>query len=475
MGRRPEDAAGSTEGIIRVAYGARLQEVFRFLRAQDNLSAALNAGRQAIVYFVEAQAFDRVANFGLSVIINSGAPMLIGGLLPHLQVAARSAPPGRDGWRCNQILADALDNAGRSEESLPFFERAAAMAKSAAEAAEKDAGEIWEDYSSIVGNWSIALQNVGDSFTARQRQLERGEALRKAQAPAYGVISSELEILRMDIREGKAAEVLGDVESRVAKMADWWRRSRAGESVPEAPWPDLLAQLYLNALYTDREARVALEDWEGARNRTSEVVELITAVGHPRENIAIEFRNHATLLAQLRRYPEAKAALEWCLGVFENDPVNLARTRFALSEILDQLEDVPQAIVQMRRALAIFDTMPNPQDRCGCHNNLAVLLDRSKPPATAEADRHRLAALVYGLVGTLGEGLKAIFANFVDHNSSFPAGAAPATPRLAELLAAPAFQALNSWLCQRSVDTSDLQSNIDRFLELAQQAGLKQK
>jgi hypothetical protein len=135
---------------------------------------------------------------------------------------------------------------------------------------------------------------------------------------------------------------------------------------------------------------------------------------------------------------------------------------------------MPQAVVQLRRALEIYNTMPHPDNRCACHNNLAVRLDRSKPPATAEADRHRLAALVYSLVAALGERRKAVFSNFVDHYSRFPAGEAPATPRLAELLSDPTFQALNSWLRQRSVDISELQSNINRVLEQLQQAELKQ-
>jgi hypothetical protein len=102
MQQRSEDRASSTENEIRIEYGNRLQYLFRNLRAQDNFSAALNAGRQALVYFVEAQAFNRVADFGLSVIIN-GAPRELSGLLPHLQAAAESAPQGRDGWRCNMI------------------------------------------------------------------------------------------------------------------------------------------------------------------------------------------------------------------------------------------------------------------------------------------------------------------------------------------------------------------------------------
>jgi hypothetical protein len=170
--------------------------------------------------------------------------------------------------------------------SLLFFERAAAMAKTAAEAAGEEASKIWEDYATIVGNWAIALRNVGDAFASRQRQLERGEALRKAHAPAVSVISSEVEILRLDIREGNAAQVLGEVESRVAKMAEWWSRSRAGESVPEAPRQHL-AHLYLNAINADREARVALEDWEGALRRTDETVEVQRAVGYSAENIAM--------------------------------------------------------------------------------------------------------------------------------------------------------------------------------------------
>ena len=46
-------------------------------------------------------------------------------------------------------------------------------------------------------------------------------------------------------------------------------------------------------------------------------------------------------------------------------------------------------------------------------------------------------------------------------------------PRVAELLADPAFRSLKNWLGQRTVGVAEVQTAVDRALEAARQAALK--
>ena len=111
------------------------------------------------------------------------------------------------------------------------------------------------------------------------------------------------------------------------------------------------------------------------------------------------------------------------------------------------------------------------------HNNLAIYLERSATPsALAEAPRHQLAALVYHLVSGLGQQLQTSLRNYtIDFRRARAAGTPPAIPRLAELLADPAFRPLDDWLRRRAVSMDELQAKVDQFLEMARQAAMKEE
>jgi hypothetical protein len=132
MEQRPEDRGELTENAIRLAYAERLEAVFRALLHQ-NMTAALQAGSRAVVYCVQAEAWDRLGGFASWVITSTRDPRLLEGLIPHLKTAAESAPEGEPRWRCLCFLADALRLGGRPDASLPFYEQAAAQARAAAE------------------------------------------------------------------------------------------------------------------------------------------------------------------------------------------------------------------------------------------------------------------------------------------------------------------------------------------------------
>ncbi len=104
-------------------------------------------------------------------------------------------------------------------------------------------------------------------------------------------------------------------------------------------------------------------------------------------------------------------------------------------------------------------------------------LERSGTPADlAEAPRHQLSALIYRLVAGLGQSLQTSQENYaIDVRRAHAAGTPLAVPRVAELLADPAFDPLDRWLRQRQENVDELQADVDRFLEQARQAALEQQ
>jgi tetratricopeptide (TPR) repeat protein len=181
------------------------------------------------------------------------------------------------------------------------------------------------------------------------------------------------------------------------------------------------------------------------------------------------------VLPNLGRDGEAQAELEACLQIFQKDPAKRATVISSLAGLFDHRGDLPQAITQERRALAIRDQLPDPSDRANSHNNLASCLARSATPsALAEAPRHKLAGLVYQLVSGLGQQLQTTLRNYaIDFRRARAAGTPPAIPRLAELLADPAFRPMGDWLRRRGADVNEVQATMDQFLDMARQAAMK--
>ncbi len=472
MDQQPQDRGEWTENAIRLAYAERLEVVFKALQRQ-NMTAALQAGSRALAYCVQAEAWDRLGGFASWVVTSTQDPRLLKGLIPHLQSAAESAPEGEPRWRCLCSLADALRN---GDASLPFYEQAATLARAVAEAGGESSPQAWADLAAITGNWASALVITGNLGAARQRQLEAAEAHKKAGCPQVNVIASELEVLRIDIMQGQVETALPKVEARLAQVAAWWQRHRSGQPVPEAPNAESLARAYLSTLDIARQADFAREDWASALRRVDAMLEVKRALQRPVEDIGATRFNRATVLKNLGRFGEARAEMEACLPLFQNNPAGSSKVLSSLAGLFGKQGDVAQAITQGRRALALYEQLPDSRDRAISHHNLAVYLDRhGTPSALAESLRHRLAALIYHCVVGLGQDLQTSLRNYaIRFRRAHAAGAELAVPRVAELLADPAFHPLDQWLRQRQVDVAKLQADVDQFLEQVRQAALKQ-
>jgi hypothetical protein len=146
MHDHPQDRADLTENTIRLAYAEWLEAVFRSLQHQ-NMTVALRAGSRAMIYCVQAGAYDRLCGFASGVVTSASDPRLLAALLPYLEAAAESAPEGWLRWHCLRNLADALTRGGRPDASLPFYEQAATQARTAAETGGENARQAWVDVS----------------------------------------------------------------------------------------------------------------------------------------------------------------------------------------------------------------------------------------------------------------------------------------------------------------------------------------
>lgn len=473
MNDHPEDRRVLTEDAIRLAYAERLQVVFEALQ-HESLATALEAGSRALVYCVQAEAWDRLANFAGGVVVRTSDPRLLEALLPHLEAAAESAPEGRARWSCLSCLADALQKAGRPDASLPLYEQATIQVRAVAgEAGQRDRPQAWADLAAITGNWAGALRLTGDLDGSRQRHLESAEAERQAGRPAVHIIGSELAALRIDILQGRAEGALPEVELRLARVEAWWQQLRAGKRVPEAPNPEILARVLITALDIANDADRARGDFRTALRRTDSILEVTLALQRPPADIAQTRMNRAVELVELARFGEARAELEVCLAVFQNDPTGRAKVLGALANLFAEQGDVAQAVVQHRRALALREQLPDPSDRAISHHNLANNLERLGTPAElAESRLHRLADLIYCVVSGLGESLQTSLKNYVVRfHRAHSAGTTLAVPSVAALLADPAFQSLADWLRLRQVDPAEVQAALDQWLEMVRQAG----
>jgi len=474
MERHPQDRTPLTENAIRLAYAERLEAAFKALQHQ-NMTAALEAGSRALVYCVQAGAWDRLGGFAGGVVTGSNDPRLLAGLIPHLRAAADSAPQGKPRWSCLCYLADALRMGGRPDAALPFYEQAATLARAVAEAGGADAKQAWADFAAISANQANAFAMTGNLDAARQKRLDSAKAEKSAGNPAIQVIVSELEALRIDIMQGKTETALPGIETRLTQIATWWQQHRSGQPVPEAPDAEFLARAFIGALDIARQADYARKDWASALRRIDAILEVMQALERPAQEIAATRFNRANVLGRLGRYAEAKTEMETCLPLFQNDPAGRAKVLSSLADLFDDQGDIAQALTQERRALAIRETLPDPADRAISHHNLANYLQRSGAPSDlAESPRHQLAALVYCLVAGLGQHLQTMLRNYAIRFRN-AADAEPATPGIAELLADPAFDPLKQWLNQRSVNTADLQAAVDQLLEQARQTAAARK
>ena len=351
MHDQPQDRAELSENTVRLAYAERLEAFFNLVLHRNATRCA--ARRVAALSSITSRRastrgwVDSPANSS-----PASATRAWRQLLPHLEAAAASAPEGESRWSCLCWLADALKNAGRPEASLPFYEQAAAQARSGTAAGAEDGRRAWTGVGWITANWAGTLFATGNVNGSRQRFIESTEAKRKAGASPASVIVSELEVLRIDILRGQITDVLPRVETRLRQVEAWWQRYRSGQMVPEAPDPEYLARAFTAALDVAFDADFAHGDWEQALRRIDAILEVKCSLHRADEDVAADRLNRALVLKNLGRFGQAKAEMEDCLHRFRNDSASAPLRDSALASVSAAQGDVREAIIQERRALA---------------------------------------------------------------------------------------------------------------------------
>jgi tetratricopeptide (TPR) repeat protein len=354
-------------------------------------------------------------------------------------------------------IAEGLYSAGRTNEALPLYGQAAA---------EAEAAGHWKDLARIANDWANALRDAGQLEAANAQQRASLEASRKAGSPEIDVLMSELEAQRIRVMQGEAERVRPEIEKGLERVRGWWQRRRAGKRVPEAPDPELLGRVMAAALDIAWYAARTLEDWASTLGLLEEKEALDKELGRGEHERARTRFNRYFPLLRLGRLAEAQAVLEDCLGVdrkYEDVPGQAADLS-ALADLWDERGDQVQAAHLERRALDLRNRLPDPGDRAISHNNLAEYLHR-QGEIRASA-RHRLAAVVYGLVvgeqGKVGQrvhNLAIDMANARDKGEDYP------LPTLAALLAEPEFDPLRRFLAERGVPVPELQHAIDHLVQ----------
>ncbi len=216
-------------------------------------------------------------------------------------------------------------------------------------------------------------------------------------------------------------------------------------------------------------AHNAKNDLESALAIVEMMIETKQMLGRPPEDLALDRFNRANAWAALGHHGVAKTELEDLLPLFQYDAGMRAIVLSSLADLLDQQGDVAQAINLQRRALVIFEQMPNPEDRARSHAKLSsYLVSTGTPPAVREALLHLIAAILYRVAAGLERELQGSAANYV--TLFLVAGSTPegkVVPRVSDLLADPAFHPLEQWLRQRKVNLEEFQAAVDRFLKEA--------
>ena len=441
------------------ALAERLFARFEALEHQD-ISHALQVGYRAVVYAMQAQEYVLLSAFAGKLITSSKDAQLCENLIPYFQSLNATAPNDIARMYCQGFLADALHKAGRSEESFPLYEAAAQFAQG------HDVGE----YAAICSNWAGALLQCGHLAAARELRLASASAFHQAGSPAINIIGCEMEALRIDILQGEVDVAMQQIVEHLPQLQTWLQQHQNGETVPEAPDATILTRIWISSLDIAKDGAFAKRDWPTALFYLDEMLECMQSLSRSPYDIGNVRMNRASVLMQLKEFSNARQELEACLPLFQADPYRSSGVLFSLADLFSEMGDVQQAIVLARRALAIRNDLPSPQDRAGSHHNLAkYLIGANTANALAEYPYHQLAALLYRLCAGLKQHLQDTQRNyFIDFRQSYATRQPLRIPTIADLLAQPGFhsikQWITNWLAQNGVTQAQLQEETDQYL-----------
>ncbi|MDI1482757.1 CHAT domain-containing protein [Polyangium sp. y55x31] len=245
-----DEAEGLAQtGILR-GFGEWYKERFRERRRGGNMVEALEAGQRGIRELARAGALDRIGGLAQNMVSATSSPAQIEPVIADLQAVVESVPAGRARWIVRYALADALSLVGRSAEALPLYEQVVEAAPAGS-----------SDLAAIFQSWANTLGDVGQLEEARMAYQLSAEAATRSGRSRMDVLGSELEALRIDVIQGRAAHALPSIEARLAEIQAFWHRHKAGEVLPEVPDGQELARVLISALDVAQHAFMYLKRW----------------------------------------------------------------------------------------------------------------------------------------------------------------------------------------------------------------------
>lgn len=467
MDQHPENGEDLSPGRVREIYARWFSSYFMAMQHED-MDSALLAGRRALVYSVQAQAWDQMESFVSSLVTSTQSSRLVEALIPHLQIAVASVSDDqiRLSFLCS--LADALVAVNQIGAASTNYEQAAELAHSIIGNSEDDARRAWGSLATIYCNWAIIHTSEGHFEKARRCYLKSNEAEEKAGAPTINTTINELQILRLDIKQGDIKEVEADVTALLEMVCGWWSRYQAGEVVPEAPDAEVLARALIGAFNLAIQVDDVNEDWEASLAKVEIVLDIERSLARPSEGIgATRFNRANTLMQMPERLDEARDELEACIELFQHEPNVRAKILTSLANLAEKQGDLNTSIDYERRALALHEQLPDPFGCLDSHNNLACCLSmRATALDRQEQPHHRLASLIYSLETDSRQTVTEFMGNcFMDIKVARSLGIPFVLPSVVDLVNMPDFSTLAHWLEQREAVLEDIQVAIDKLLD----------
>jgi tetratricopeptide (TPR) repeat protein len=366
----------------------------------------VHAGRAAALYLLRQRRWEEAAGLLDRVLVRDATPATLAAVLPWLEHIEAATAGTELGVSVAGLLARALRQAGRWGEAEG---RLRALLDSAVRQ------QAFRLASGIAGDLIILLRDTSRFHEALVLAEQKQDYTRRASLGPVTQLSDEAQRLQLLVQLGQYEEVLAAVKRLWPTLQTLPEIGDQAETVD--PW-----NIRETILATGRSAALNLKRWELALALNTEVLRSAIARRAPAlEQAGTRFNDYGPLL-RLRRYPEARAVLEYCRAIYidENAVPRLGNVFSALAYLETTLNHLDQAIALERTALRYKYLTGNPEDCAISHFNLAIYLlrDSSSPPKVALA--HRLAAALIRFQTASG-----MFASrlhvLAKHLASFPA------------------------------------------------------
>jgi len=342
----------------------------------------VQGGKRAAPYLMRAERWDDAGRLLEQVIQRDNTPATIAQVIPRFQQIVEARKGTEEGLMAASVLANALMKAGRYDEAEAQLRDliAASVAQNNYRQASVNAGRLIN-----------LLSARGQLQAALAVATDMAEYSRRAGLGPWTQLTAEGMRLQILNAMGQYREVLDAVQRLRPQMETLPETSDADETAN--PW-----NVREGLLDTGCQAAQQLAQWETALELNAAIVKYASARGADEVELARRRFNDYGPLLRLRRFPQARALLEYCRAVDEqaHDFGGLGADLSALADLEDKEGNRAAAVSYAKSALRYGYQVGQPKVIAISHNNLANYLERAGAPQD-EWLAHRLAAAIIWL------------------------------------------------------------------------------